>query len=74
MTLHFFAVPALSPQPAQDDFNRFCLAHRVVTIERQFAGDGANASLDRADRFLLNHSAVCAPVRYHGYPHNFSTR
>jgi hypothetical protein len=23
MTQHFFAIPALSPQPAQDDFNRF---------------------------------------------------
>lgn len=43
MTLHFFAIPALSPQPAQDDFNRFCLTHRVVNIERQFVGDGANA-------------------------------
>jgi superfamily II DNA helicase RecQ len=43
MTLHFFAIPALTPQPAQDEFNRFCLAHRVVNIERQFAGDGANA-------------------------------
>jgi superfamily II DNA helicase RecQ len=43
MTLHFFAIPALTPQPAQDEFNRFCLAHRVVSIERQFVGDGANA-------------------------------
>jgi hypothetical protein len=23
MTLHFFAIPALTPQPAQDEFNRF---------------------------------------------------
>jgi len=23
MTQHFFAIPALSPQPAQDEFNRF---------------------------------------------------
>lgn len=43
MTLHFFAIPALSPQPAQDEFNCFCLAHRVVNIERQFVGDGADA-------------------------------
>lgn len=43
MTLHFFAIPALSPQPAQDELNRFCLAHRVVSIERQFVGDGSNA-------------------------------
>jgi hypothetical protein len=38
MTLHFFAIPALTPQPAQDEFNRFCLAHQVVNIERQFVG------------------------------------
>ncbi len=43
MTLHFFAIPALTPQPAQDEFNRFCLAHRVVNIERQFVGNAANA-------------------------------
>ncbi|OAI15621.1 hypothetical protein A1359_09430 [Methylomonas lenta] len=43
MTLHFFAISAQSPQPAQDEFNRFCLAHRVVNIERQFVADGANA-------------------------------
>jgi hypothetical protein len=39
MTLHFFAIPTLPPQPAQDEFNRFCLTHRVVNIERQFVGD-----------------------------------
>lgn len=43
MTMHFFAIPALTPQLAQDEFNRFCQAHRVVGIERQFVGDGANA-------------------------------
>ena len=43
MTLHFFAVPALSPQPAQDEFNQFCLTHRVVNIERQFVCDSANS-------------------------------
>lgn len=43
MTLHLFAIPALTPQPAQDEFNRFCLAQRVVNIERQFVADGANA-------------------------------
>jgi len=43
MTLHFFAVPALSPQPAQDEFNQFCLSHRVVNIERQFVSDSTNS-------------------------------
>lgn len=43
MTLHFFAIPALTPQPAQDAFNRFCQTHCVVSIERQFVGNGVNA-------------------------------
>ncbi len=43
MSLHFFAIPALSPHPAQEEFNRFCLSHRVVNVERHFVGDGANA-------------------------------
>ena len=30
MTLHFFAIPALSTQPAQDEFNQFCLSSQSV--------------------------------------------
>jgi hypothetical protein len=30
MALHFFTIPALTPQTAQDEFNRFCLTHRVL--------------------------------------------
>lgn len=43
MTLHFFAIPALNPQPAQDKFNCFCRAHRVVKLECHFVSDAANA-------------------------------
>lgn len=43
MTLRFFAIPALRPQAAQDEFNQFYLAHRVVNIERELMHDGANA-------------------------------
>ena len=43
MTMHFFTVPALSPQPAQDELNRFCASHRVVDIERQRVAAGANS-------------------------------
>lgn len=35
MSLHFFAIPALQPQAAQDEFNAFCVAHRVVQGGRQ---------------------------------------
>jgi hypothetical protein len=51
MTVHFFTVPALTPQPAQDEFNRFCLANHVVNIEHQFVGDGAKT-----------HWALCVTV------------
>ncbi|MBA2594890.1 MAG: hypothetical protein H0U97_22660 [Gammaproteobacteria bacterium] len=30
MSLHFFAIPALDPGPAQDELNRFCQVERVV--------------------------------------------
>lgn len=43
MTMHFFAVPALNPQPAQDELNRFCASHRVVGIERQLVAAGADS-------------------------------
>ena len=43
MPMHFFAIPALDPQPAQDEFNRFCDARRVVAVERQFVADGRNS-------------------------------
>jgi hypothetical protein len=37
MQHHFFAIPALRPEGARDEINTFCAAHRVVTVERQFA-------------------------------------
>jgi superfamily II DNA helicase RecQ len=43
MTMYFFAIPALDSRSAQDDFNKFCSAHRVVAIDRQFVVDGCNS-------------------------------
>jgi len=43
MSLHFFAIPALLPQAAQDEFNAFCAAHRVVQVERQLVVAGAQS-------------------------------
>ena len=43
MSLHFFSIAALQPQPAQDDFNDFCAAHRVLQVERQFVAAGAQS-------------------------------
>jgi superfamily II DNA helicase RecQ len=40
VSLHFFAIPALEPTCAQDELNRFCAAHRVVSVERQFVAAG----------------------------------
>jgi len=41
--MFFFAIPALNPQVAQDEFNRFCATQRVVTVDRQFVADGRNS-------------------------------
>ena len=43
MSLHFFAIPALDSGPAQEECNRFCAAHRVVTLEKHFVVDGAQS-------------------------------
>lgn len=51
MELHFFAIPALDPRAAQDEFNRFCAAHRVTAVERQFVASGADS-----------HWALCVTV------------
>jgi superfamily II DNA helicase RecQ len=36
----FFSIPAMMPDDVQEDMNRFCAAHRVISIEKQFVQDG----------------------------------
>ena len=36
MKYRFFSVPAAMPEEAQEDVNRFCAAHRVVSVDKQF--------------------------------------
>lgn len=43
MSLHFFAIPALDPHPAEEELNRFCDSHRVVAIDRQFVPAGLDS-------------------------------
>jgi hypothetical protein len=40
MNYRFFAIPALTPDEAETALNRFCAAHRVASIEKQFVSDG----------------------------------
>ncbi len=40
MRHQFFTIPTLDPTPGQDEFNRFCAAHRVVSLDKQFVADG----------------------------------
>jgi superfamily II DNA helicase RecQ len=40
MKYRFFSIPALMPEDMQDEMNRFCAAHRVINIEKQFVQDG----------------------------------
>ena len=41
MKLKFFAIPALAPEAAEAELNRFLDSHRVSHIERQFLADAA---------------------------------
>jgi superfamily II DNA helicase RecQ len=43
MEYHFFAVPALDPQNAQDALNRLCAQRRVVSVDRQFVAAGIDS-------------------------------
>lgn len=45
MTLrcHFFAIPALAPDAAQQALNAFCAAHRVLTLDRHFVANGTGS-------------------------------
>jgi superfamily II DNA helicase RecQ len=36
MKYRFFSVPAATPEEAQEAVNRFCAAHRVVSVDKQF--------------------------------------
>ncbi|WP_367155154.1 HRDC domain-containing protein [Methylomonas sp. HYX-M1] len=66
MHYKFFAIPATHSEWLEADFNAFCLAHRVVSVEKHFVMDGqhsywavcvcwleGSASLTRSE----NHSA-----------------
>jgi hypothetical protein len=40
MRYRFFSIPAIMPDDMQEEMNRFCAAHRVISIEKQFVQDG----------------------------------
>ncbi len=41
MRMKYFAIPALNPEPSEEDVTRFLASHRVLGIERHFVFDGA---------------------------------
>lgn len=41
MSLHCFAVPALHPEPAQQELNAFLAGARVVSLQRELVTNGA---------------------------------
>ena len=41
MKLQFFSIPAVSPDRAQEEFNRFVASHRVARVEKELIADGA---------------------------------
>jgi superfamily II DNA helicase RecQ len=41
MQLRFFTIPILHPDSATAELNRFLASHRILSIDRRFADDGA---------------------------------
>ena len=39
MKYHFFTVPAMAPEAAQEELNQFCTGQRVVSVDKQFVQD-----------------------------------
>ena len=39
MKYQFFSVPSAAPELAQDDIDRFCRSHRVISVEKYFVAD-----------------------------------
>lgn len=43
MKLRFFAIPALEPEAATDELNRFCAGRRIIELQREFVADGVRS-------------------------------
>lgn len=43
MRSRHFAIPAMDPQAAEDEMNRFCSTNRIVACERQFVDVGLHS-------------------------------
>ncbi|MCP4700891.1 MAG: hypothetical protein GY862_29160 [Gammaproteobacteria bacterium] len=40
MKYRFFCIPALNPREAEEELDKFCSEHRVVSMEKQFVSNG----------------------------------
>ena len=43
MRYKFYHIPAMSPDQAEAELNRFCTEHHVLQTEREFVADGSNS-------------------------------
>jgi HTH-type transcriptional regulator/antitoxin MqsA len=68
--LQFFAIPAITPGLAQEEFNRFVASHRVARVEKELIPDGAasfwsvcvDGNRRRADRLVQGAVTMKCPV------------
>lgn len=44
MKFQFFTVSAFAPEQGQEALNRFCGRHRVVSVDKQFVGQGLDSA------------------------------
>lgn len=62
MSYAFFWIPAMDPQPAQEELNRFLGSHRVVAVERHFVTEGSGVAWAIAVQYVEG-AAVAVPAR-----------
>jgi len=52
MQYKFFRIPAVIPEEAEDDFNRFLRTNRVLNVNREFVNQGENSYWALAVEYL----------------------
>jgi superfamily II DNA helicase RecQ len=52
MQIKFFSIPALVPGEAEEELNRFLRTVRLLTVQREFVGDGPNSRWCLAVEYL----------------------
>ena len=61
MRYRFFSIPAMMPDDTQEDINRFCAEHRVISMEKQFVQDGERSYWALCVCYVEKHAGPLSP-------------